>query len=258
MMVTRDGNIAIAESARQQGRPGGMPGAAADRLAPWQGERVEMARFAAVSPALDFRRKRYPDVSRRRRLWRKYARKPATPEAFARYPELIWEWYDWRRSVIARPSPTPTIALAESNAAPHFTLVTQNVGWLADRAGRRLLKVHGDIWSLPHGASEMADCGRRCRICPTVCLRKMGLTEWCGSAKRSKTWKQALAGRARRVFWSWGRRRWSIRRRLVQDCHGCQGRRNQRRGDAGFSPGGRSGARPRPRPSVAVIQFAHD
>jgi len=85
-------------------------------------------------------------------LWRKYrSENLATPEAFARDPQLIWEWYDWRRSVIATAEPNAGHrALAElERRAPHFTLVTQNVDGLNDRAGsRRLLKVHGDIWSL--------------------------------------------------------------------------------------------------------------
>ena len=39
-------------------------------------------------------------------LWRKYrAENLATPEAFARDPRLIWEWYDWRRGLIAAAEP---------------------------------------------------------------------------------------------------------------------------------------------------------
>ena len=39
-------------------------------------------------------------------LWKNF--KPeelATPEAFARDPRLVWEWYDWRRSSIAQAQP---------------------------------------------------------------------------------------------------------------------------------------------------------
>ena len=83
-------------------------------------------------------------------LWRQ--RRPeqlATPEAFARDPKLVWEWYDWRRSVIVKAEPNPGHkALASLEASkPSFTLVTQNVDGLHDRAGsRRILKLHGDIW----------------------------------------------------------------------------------------------------------------
>ncbi len=83
-------------------------------------------------------------------LWRNF--KPedlATPEAFARDPKLVWEWYDWRRGLIAAAEPNAGhCALARSERAhPNFTLITQNVDDLHERAGsRNILKVHGDIW----------------------------------------------------------------------------------------------------------------
>lgn len=83
-------------------------------------------------------------------LWRSYRPEDlATPEAFARHPELVWEWYDWRRSLIARAQPNPGHqALAElERRKKAFLLVTQNVDGLHERAGsRRLVKLHGDIW----------------------------------------------------------------------------------------------------------------
>ncbi len=83
-------------------------------------------------------------------LWRNYRPEDlATPEAFARRPELVWEWYDWRRSLIARAQPNPGHqALAELERRKQaFLLVTQNVDGLHERAGsRRLVKLHGDIW----------------------------------------------------------------------------------------------------------------
>src|SRR5580698_6877721 len=39
-------------------------------------------------------------------LWKDY--KPeelATPEAFAKNPKLVWEWYNWRRELIAKAQP---------------------------------------------------------------------------------------------------------------------------------------------------------
>jgi NAD-dependent deacetylase len=85
-------------------------------------------------------------------LWRQ--RRPeqlATPEAFARDPKTVWEWYDWRRSVVARAEPNPGhLALVElEKSTAGFALITQNVDGLHDRAGsRRLLKLHGDIWTV--------------------------------------------------------------------------------------------------------------
>ena len=85
-------------------------------------------------------------------LWRTYrAEDLATPQAFARNPQLSWEWYDWRRAIIATAEPNAGhAALAElERRLPRFTLMTQNVDGLHDRAGsRRILKVHGDIWTL--------------------------------------------------------------------------------------------------------------
>jgi NAD-dependent deacetylase len=82
-------------------------------------------------------------------LWRQFrAEDLATPEAFARDPRLVWEWYDWRRGLIARAEPNAGHrALAElERRIERFTLITQNVDGLHDRAGsRNVLKVHGDI-----------------------------------------------------------------------------------------------------------------
>ena len=84
--------------------------------------------------------------------WRNF--KPedlATSAAFTRDPRLVWEWYEERRHAIAQAQPNPAHhALAQlERRAPHFTLVTQNVDGLHDRAGSsRILKLHGDIWTL--------------------------------------------------------------------------------------------------------------
>src|SRR4051812_13952598 len=53
----------------------------------------------------------------------------ATPQAFAANPELVWEFYNWRRELVARAEPNPGHrALAEfSRRLTSLTLVTQNV-----------------------------------------------------------------------------------------------------------------------------------
>ena len=36
-------------------------------------------------------------------LWKSYRPESlATPEAFARDPRLVWEWYAWRRALVSR------------------------------------------------------------------------------------------------------------------------------------------------------------
>ena len=85
-------------------------------------------------------------------LWKEYrAEDLATPAAFAHNPKLVWEWYDWRRSLIAQAKPNPGhYALAEAESrARKFTLITQNVDGLHELAGsRNVLGLHGSIWML--------------------------------------------------------------------------------------------------------------
>ena len=84
-------------------------------------------------------------------LWKNYrAEDLATPQAFRRDPRLVWEWYDWRRRLIAACKPNPAhVALARFGSRPGFTLVTQNVDGLHERAGSRdVVRFHGSIWQL--------------------------------------------------------------------------------------------------------------
>ena len=85
-------------------------------------------------------------------LWKSFkAEELATPEAFARDPRLVWEWYDWRRSQLAQAKPNAAHrGLVElERRKPRFTLITQNVDGLHDLAGSgKILKLHGDIWRM--------------------------------------------------------------------------------------------------------------
>lgn len=93
-------------------------------------------------------------------LWRSFRPEElATPEAFARDPKLVWEWYLWRRGLSAQAQPNAGhYALVRlEQRTPRFTLVTQNVDGLHDRAGsRNILKLHGDIWEV-----RCTACGRQ-------------------------------------------------------------------------------------------------
>lgn len=85
-------------------------------------------------------------------LWKKFRPEElATPEAFARDPKLVWEWYDWRRGLIAKTRPNPGHrALVElEKSVRDFWLITQNVDGLHQLAGsERILPLHGNIWEL--------------------------------------------------------------------------------------------------------------
>jgi NAD-dependent deacetylase len=85
-------------------------------------------------------------------LWRNHnVMELATPDAFARDPELVWEFYNWRRNLISGLSYNPAHkALVDLEAkVPHFTLVTQNVDGLHIKAGsRNILEIHGNLWKV--------------------------------------------------------------------------------------------------------------
>jgi len=82
-------------------------------------------------------------------LWERFdPRELATPEAFARDPRLVWEWYEWRRRLVEEAEPNPGhLALAElERRLPAFALITQNVDGLHQRAGsENVTELHGNI-----------------------------------------------------------------------------------------------------------------
>ncbi|MBT3323055.1 MAG: NAD-dependent deacylase [Anaerolineae bacterium] len=81
--------------------------------------------------------------------WAKYRPEDlATPEAFARDPKLVWDWYTMRRNKVAEASPNSGhFALVElERLIPHFTLITQNVDGYHRQAGsKNVLELHGNI-----------------------------------------------------------------------------------------------------------------
>jgi NAD-dependent deacetylase len=72
----------------------------------------------------------------------------ATPEGFARDPDLVLRFYDMRRDAIQKAEPNPAHwALAALDAAwpGELLIVTQNVDDLHERAGaKRLIHMHGE------------------------------------------------------------------------------------------------------------------
>jgi NAD-dependent deacetylase len=82
-------------------------------------------------------------------LWAQFkAEELATPEAFQANPKRVWEWYAWRRELVGKALPNPAHrAIAEiERHVSEFTLVTQNVDGLHQRAGsQRVIELHGNI-----------------------------------------------------------------------------------------------------------------
>lgn len=138
-------------------------------------------------------------------LWRTYrVEELASPQGFARDPELVWTWYNERRA--AHRSATPNaahFALAALEAGhSDFTLATQNVDSLHVRAGsQNVLELHGHLREArcdrcgtrrlldgPLLAHEIPhDCGGRFR--PDIV--------WFGEALPDAAWDAAAAAAAR-------------------------------------------------------------
>ncbi len=75
----------------------------------------------------------------------------ATEAAFDRDPRLVWEWYAWRRELVAkaRPNRAHEVLASWSRRFSAFRLITQNVDGLHERAGtRNVTRFHGSLWTL--------------------------------------------------------------------------------------------------------------
>ena len=96
-------------------------------------------------------------------LWKSYSpQELATPQAFQKNPKLVWEWYDWRRGLISKCDPNRAhhILALWSKRYAGFTLITQNVDGLHERAGtENVIRFHGSIWEV--------SCWNRCPSSPS-------------------------------------------------------------------------------------------
>ena len=140
-------------------------------------------------------------------LWENYrATDLATPEAFARDPELVWRFYGWRRRLVAGVTCNPAhhALFKLEQRTPDFTLITQNVDGLHRLAGsRNLLELHGNLWRVrgarPAGGSrrtgrrawDCAPCARSAAACSgrmwSVVRRSAGPRDPAGGRGGSRT-----------------------------------------------------------------------
>ena len=102
----------------------------------------------------------------------------ATPEGFARNPQLVYEFYNQRRRQLLTPEISPNAAHSALAKFEHefdgeFLLVTQNVDNLHERAGsQNLIHMHGELLKmrclnakLVFDVSEDFDYDTHCRCC---------------------------------------------------------------------------------------------
>jgi NAD-dependent protein deacetylase/lipoamidase len=141
-------------------------------------------------------------------LWEKFdAAELATPFAFQRDPALVWGWYEWRRATVlsAEPNAAHRAIAALAERIPEFTLITQNVDDLHERAGSpQVLHLHGelalprcDACHQPHalaaGRPELPNAGLR--IEPPRCEGCGGRVRpgvvWFGESLPELTWLAA-------------------------------------------------------------------
>jgi len=138
-------------------------------------------------------------------LWRTHrVEELASPEGFARDPQLVWAWYNERRAAHAAVEPNDghrALAQLERRVAD-FTLVTQNVDSLHARAGSvKLVELHGNL--------REARCNRCAEIRPleggtafvdfdhTCGGRFRPAVVWFGEALPPAAWEAAAAAVAR-------------------------------------------------------------
>ncbi|KAG6543614.1 hypothetical protein Mapa_014977 [Marchantia paleacea] len=87
-------------------------------------------------------------------FWRTWnATELATPEAFRESPSLVWEFYHYRRCVVAKSLPNAShyaLAVLQQRCkqeGKEFTLLTQNIDGLHAQAGSTdVVELHGSLW----------------------------------------------------------------------------------------------------------------
>lgn len=134
-------------------------------------------------------------------LWQGFrAEELATPEAFRRHPAKVWEWYHWRRRLVlgAVPNQAHKALAALEKAHRPFTLITQNVDGLHQRAGSgRVLELHGNLHEV-----RCTQCGRVAPLdadaegivpCPTCGAPGRPHIVWFGELLPEEPWQKAYA-----------------------------------------------------------------
>ncbi len=91
-------------------------------------------------------------------IWSQYdVEDVATPQGFARNPQLVYDFYNMRRARVAQAQPNPAhLALGQLQGARDVTIVTQNVDDLHEQGGAEVIHMHGS-----HKEALCGGCGHR-------------------------------------------------------------------------------------------------
>jgi NAD-dependent deacetylase len=144
-------------------------------------------------------------------LWENYdAETLASEDGFLADPALVWGWYEWRRNKVLQSNPNPAhVAIAKlATAVPKFTLVTQNVDDLHERAGsQNVLHLHGSLhhprclncntpYELPVESTQQEVQLKESRIEPPKCLLCDGDIRpgvvWFGESLPVDSWEDSV------------------------------------------------------------------
>lgn len=103
-------------------------------------------------------------------------------DAFMANPKIVWEWYKWRRELMAKVKPNPghyaLVELAKSFA--QFTVVTQNVDGLHRLAGSDpVLELHGNIYR-----NKCSKCDRQVQVDQSFNPADLPVCSTCGGKIR--------------------------------------------------------------------------
>ncbi len=92
-------------------------------------------------------------------LWKKFRPEElANFDAFMKNPDLVWEWYNYRRKIVeeVRPNPGHFALIELEKLVPELVVITQNVDNLHQRAGsKNVVELHGNILR-----NRCLECGR--------------------------------------------------------------------------------------------------
>jgi NAD-dependent deacetylase len=155
-------------------------------------------------------------------LWESFdAAELATPNAFQGDPSLVWGWYEWRRATVlaSQPNAAHRAVAAMASLVPYFTLITQNVDDLHERAGSpSAFHLHGELsrpyceacrrsYAHPEGIPDLPSGGARiepprCDACGAMI--RPGVV-WFGENLPDLAWRTACeAAKHCDVFFSCG------------------------------------------------------